>query len=318
MSYLYSRGTMVLTTIVFVLLCGTGCTRGPVGLYEVEKRTVTFAEHDGKPLQMDIMMPKGAETRRPLVIWWHGGGWALGNRKPMLPLVEVTASFGYVSATADYRLTTKDLRFPTPLHDVAAALRYLRSHADEYNIDPNKIVVGGESAGAHLALLVALVKDPELLGTEPYGDVSTDVMGVVNVYGPTDLPQLYESKIALTCKALKILMGGVPKDNLAAWKKASPIQYVTASAPPTLIVHGDADDFVPDNQAKLYYDRCREVGAYCELALVPHASHGWVAINASNSYKISLPLIMHFLGRIFHEPMIPAAQPKLKAVSHPK
>ena len=279
-----------------------GCHRRPVGLHDFQtRRNVIFAERGDQPLAMDIVVPNGTDTPRPAVLWIHGGGWIGGDRIHMTAMTQMMASFGYVSATADYRLTAAGARFPDPVQDVAAAVRFLRKNAGRFNIDPDRIAVGGDSAGGHLALLVGLCQDADILGGDPHPDVSSRVCAVVDIYGPTDLVPLFEIAPWHMKPLLTDLTGGTPKENPDVWARASPINHVRPDAPPILILHGDRDTTVPYRQSVILAERCRDRGAACSLARVRGAGHGWISIPYGQTNQSTLPLIVQFLARVFAE-----------------
>lgn len=296
----------VLTTIALVttFLTAPGCGRPPVGLHEfTTHQQIKYAERAGGPLYLDIAVPTGTEHPRPAVLWIHGGGWAGGRRTIMRQMTEFIASLGYVSATADYRLTPSGAAFPDPLQDAAAAVRFLRKNAKTYNIDPDRIAIGGDSAGGHLALLVGLIREPELLGDEPFPDVSSKVSAIIDIYGPTDLAALYKGGGWPVRWLLVKLLRCTPREKPDLWARASPVTHVHAGAPPTLILHGERDTIVPYEQAERLRQRCEELNAPCYLGRVRAAGHGWMLYPRSRVYAGTLPLITHFLARVFPEPM---------------
>lgn len=281
-----------------------GCNRPPVGLCEFRTyENIEYAKRDTGPLSMDVVVPKGLEKPRPVVLWIHGGAWAGGWRDLMKPICDFTASFGYVSATASYRLMPVGVTFPAPVQDVADAVRFLRSHAADYNIDPDRIVIGGESAGAHLAMLVGLADSPELMASAPESEVSSAVSAIINIYGPTDMEDLYQNGHWTNRSLLTDFIGCTPQACPDKWKASSPVNHIRADAPPVLILHGDFDPVVPFSQAQLLYDRSREVGAPVVLGRLEGAGHGWIANPYERTCQSTMPLIMMFLARVFPEPI---------------
>ncbi len=288
--------------LICLIAAAPGCHRPPVGLYEVDSRDgVEYLRRDDKPLHMDIFIPRDAEPPRPAVLWLHGGGWAGGDRSDWYELSRFIASFGYVSATADYRLSKDGACFPDAIHDAAAAVRFLRKNAAEYQLDPDRIAVGGDSAGGHLALMIALANDPELLGRDPDG-VPCTVSAVIDVYGPTDLPPLYESNGPLVRSLLEMFLRCKPDDDPRSYAAASPVTHLRSDAPPILIIHGEDDGVVPFAQAQTLYDRCRQVGTPAYLARVPGAGHGWIGQPYGATCQSIIPVIVQFLARVFPEP----------------
>jgi len=270
---------------LLLMSCLAGCANPrAVGIYQVRKQTgVQFAERKTGPLKMDMGFPVSEDaSKRPAVLWLHGGGYAFGSRGQMAGMVEFTASLGYVSATADYRLTTEGARLPDIYADARDAYLYLRKHATELGIDPDRISVGGESAGGHLALLVGLTEQ--------------GVRSIIDIYGPTDIVKFYDQN-RLTWKetTLRMAMGTTPRDDPAGWRSSSPINLVSSDSPPILILHGTKDGIVPISQAELLRARLHEAGARCIFAPVDDADHGWVLDTWGSTSMKTLPVIAHFL-----------------------
>ncbi len=289
--------------LLLLAAAGPACHRSPVGLYEVDAHDgVEYLRRDGTPLCMDIFIPRGAKPPRPAVLWFHGGGWAGGDRSDWYELSRFIASFGYVSATADYRLSKDGACFPDAIHDAAAAVRFLRKNATQYQLDPDRIAAGGDSAGGHLALMIALANDREILGSDPDG-VPCTVSAVIDVYGPTDLPPLYESNGPLVRPLLERFLRCKPDEDPRAYAAASPLTHLRSNAPPILIIHGEDDDVVPFAQAQSLYDRCCQVGTPVYLARVPGAGHGWIGQPYGRTCQSIIPVIVQFLTRVFSEPL---------------
>jgi acetyl esterase/lipase len=272
-----------------VVLLFVGCVGGcgnprAVGIYEVRKQTgIQYAERETGPLKMDIGFPISENTtNRPAVLWLHGGGYAFGTRQYMADMVEFTASLGYVSATADYRLTTQGAKPADIYADARDAYLFLRHNATQFGIDPDRVSVGGDSAGGHLALLVGLKEE--------------GVRSIIDLYGPTDLVLLYnQSRLTWKETALLLAMGKTPEEAPESWRDFSPINFVSSSSPPILILHGTKDGIVPFSHAELLRDRLRQVGARFVFAPVDGANHAWVLNTWGNTSLRTLPVIAHFL-----------------------
>lgn len=270
---------------LLLVCCVAGCANPlPVGIYEVRTQTgIKYADRPTGPLKLDIGFPISEDAaKRPAVLWLHGGAYALGTRQQMSYMVEFTASLGYVSATADYRLTGEGARLCDIYTDVRDAYLFLRNNASQFGIDPDRISVGGDSAGGHLALLVGL-KEPT-------------VRSIIDLYGPTDIVRLYnESRLTWKETVLLAPMGKSPQEDPQTWRDLSPVNLVSSSSPPILILHGTADGIIPFSQAELLRDRLRQVGARFVFARVDGAGHGWLENPLSNTSLRTLPVIAHFL-----------------------
>jgi acetyl esterase/lipase len=220
------------------------------------------------------------------VVFLHGGGWRAGGRHLAGPAFlgaeptpfERVAQAGIAVASADYRLCG-EARWPAPLHDVKAAVRWLRGRATELGLDGERIAAWGESAGGHLAALLGLTAgDPALEGSLGVTGPSSQVCGVVAWYAPSDLRAMAADTGGRdddpgTREAG--LLGAPPSSvpDLAA--QASPLCQVSPAAPPFLLLHGAADRAVPCVQSQRLHDALAAAGAEAELTLYPGAGHMW-------------------------------------------
>lgn len=284
-----------------LFLIPMACNRPPAGLYEVQSSmNVEYVRRGDRPLHMDIFKPIAAPTPRPAVLLFHGGGWVVGDRSDEGSLARFLASMGYTTATATYRLCTeKGPHYPIPMQDALAALKYLRSHAADYGIDPARIAVGGESAGGQLALMIGLVKDHAMFGDDAYPGVPTDVSAVINIYGPTDLSMLFNKSGFVIQKLGLAYLGCSPRDCPEKWKAASPVTYARKESPPILTIQGDKDTVVPYAQAEALQTAMQAVGGRSQLVRVRGAGHGWGLLFCENDNMRTLPAITQFLAHVF-------------------
>ena len=262
---------------------------------------VPYAEPPGaRPLELDLYLPEpptagvpsgpGVPDRagagRAGVVFFHGGGWAEGSRRfvgpayddPTSPLVRL-AEEGFVVASADYRLSG-EAPWPAQLDDVLAAVRWLRERADELGLDPRRLATWGESAGGHLALMAGLLPGG-LDGPQP--GTPGGVAAVVAWYAPGDLAALVtqrgeDSASADTPEAR--LVGTPLPQGAERWRAASPTAYVTAAAPPTLLLHGALDGVVPAVQSEDLAASYGAVGAPAELHVYAGVDHCWLGPGA--------------------------------------
>ncbi|SHI37786.1 alpha/beta hydrolase [Wenxinia saemankumensis] len=243
---------------------------------------LVYARPDGaRPLMLDLRVPEGAAAR-PLVVYIHGGGWRIGTPKydnPTLRRIDAPGRLhaaGFAVARISYRLSG-EATWPVPLHDCKAAIRWLRARADTFGVDPRRVAVMGESAGGHLAAMVALTgDDPEMEGAVGETGGSTRVAAAVNWYGVTDLWSIGERREPPPDGAPRMeeaLIGGPRAANRTALEAASPVRTVGAAAPPFLHQHGDADRIVPHSQAEALHAALKEAGHDTILDLVPGADH---------------------------------------------
>lgn len=237
-----------------------------------------------RPLLLDLYLPDSAprdtghENLRPAVVHFHGGGWRVGERSSLGPVCDAfgLAPFdaltdaGFVVASADYRLSAEAL-FPAQLQDALAAVKWLRDHADQYGVDPDRIYAWGDSAGGHLAGLVGL-----------RGEGVNGVAAVAAWYPPTDLTRMGEQALPDAIARAsdpgsreELLVGAVLAANPDKAAAASPISYVHSEAPPFLLIHGTADRFVPAAQSESLASALQKAGADVELLLIDDADHMW-------------------------------------------
>ncbi|MBN9522960.1 alpha/beta hydrolase [bacterium] len=229
-------------------------------------RGVAYATADGETLKLDVAAPARGGPY-PGVLLLHGGAWVMGGRGDLAGFLPAIAEKGYVVASASYRLAPKH-PFPAQLDDARAAVRFLRANAKTYNIDPDKVAVGGFSAGGHLALLLALNPPPTDAGP------SSAVTCAVSYFGPTDL-SLYAKSPGVEDAYMVPFLGKACKTDPDVYKKASPISFASKAAPPVLMIHGTADFVVPVIHSERLLAKLRTAGATAELLTVPGAGHGW-------------------------------------------
>jgi acetyl esterase/lipase len=239
------------------------------------KKDIVYADAGGKKLLLDLYMPSG--TKDPyLIVWIHGGAWRSGSKEsPPLGLV----SAGYALASINYRLSEEAV-FPAMIHDIKAAIRFLRGNAKKYGYRPDKIIIWGSSAGGHLAALVGTTNnDKALEGTlGNYLTESSSVQVILDFYGPTNfltiLKQSTTHGVSVRAPALKLLLGKPVEEVPELAKQASPVYQVDASDPPLLIVHGDQDIQVPVNQSLELMAVYKKLSLTVQTEFIPGADHG--------------------------------------------
>jgi acetyl esterase/lipase len=231
--------------------------------------------------KLDIYLPRAGakDALRPAVVYFHGGGWTHGDKATERErnIGGHLAAAGYVFVSVNYILGPK--QWPQNLLDCKNAIRFVRQHASEYGVDPERIAAMGTSAGGHLALMAAYTANQQFEPATPYPGVSNRVLAVVDFYGMSDL---------LTRR--QVLEDGTPTDKLAdsqspavlgakrsedpeLWRNASPVTHVTASSPPTFIVHGLSDPTVNYGQAIELANVLRQHHVPHELMLLEGIGH---------------------------------------------
>jgi acetyl esterase/lipase len=242
-------------------------------------RDIAYVEGGDARQKLDLFLPAKSDTARlcPLLIWVHGGAWMAGSKDQCFPLRLGFLEGGYALASIGYRLSS-DAVFPAQIEDCKAAVRWLRAHAAEHRIDPERFAVWGSSAGGHLVALLGTSSGMKAFDVGAQLDISSRVQAVVDYYGPTDFHAFlstpgFESHQLLDSPELRLLGGPLAeKRELAAL--ANSITHVTADDPPFLIVHGAADRTVPANQSELLHAALQKAGVASELHIIPGAGHG--------------------------------------------
>lgn len=238
---------------------------------------ITYVTRDSGELQLDMALPDG-EGPHPAVIHMHGGGWAYGERATTW--IDWLAENGFAALTISYRFS--DIaHYPAQIHDVKAAIRWVRAHAAEYGIDAEHIGLWGVSAGGHLAALAACTNgNPAFDDGDP--GISSDVQCAVPICPPTEflinwyaVSQLPDNTDGFAL-AEALFGGGIPEKNDLRWQ-ASPLWQVSAHAAPQLIIHGEQDDLVPVSEVRAYAAALSHYGIENELIVVPDMGH-WVHI----------------------------------------
>lgn len=226
--------------------------------------------------RLDLYLPEGAD-QPPLVIWIHGGAWQYGTRAdPPQGLVES----GYAVASIDFR-PAGTAAFPAQIHDIKAAIRFLRARAGEYGHDAHRIAVWGASSGGHLAALAGTTGgNPRLEGNlGEHGGAGSRVQAVIDFFGPTDLLTILGQStphgLSVRVPALQRLLGGSPDEPavLELARLASPVHHVDGDSPPLLILHGVQDNQVPVNQSIELDQAYRRHGRDSQLVFIPGAGH---------------------------------------------
>lgn len=228
--------------------------------------------------RLDLAMPEAeGDTPRPGMVIVHGGGWRSGDKRGgrwgRLPLQ--FAERGYVAVSVNYRLTD-EAAFPACFEDVQCAVRWLRAHAEKYNVDPERIGGFGNSAGAHLVAMLGLVTaetDPQPGG--PYAEQSSRLQAVCAGATPTDFLNWGGEGEFSPRGAVKALLEGPEKTLEERAKRASPISHVRPDAPPFLLIHGTADPIVPVSQAERLAEALKQAGAKdVKVMIFEGAGHG--------------------------------------------
>ncbi len=215
-------------------------------------RDLAYREGASRHWKLDLAMKKeGQASSRPGIVVIHGGGWIEGDKSSFSQRegdvpgnIVHFARMGFVAVTINYRLSS-EARFPAQLDDCKTAVRWLRAHEKEYNVDKDRIGAWGNSAGGHLALLLGMPgKDSDDASDGPYRDQSSLVQAVASDSGPIDLIEQHRSGVLR--QVCTQLMGGPPEgERTAAYTRASPANRISGKIPPLLLIYGVDDAQVP-------------------------------------------------------------------------
>lgn len=233
--------------------------------------------------RIDVYLPAGrTTTATKAIILIHGGSWISGDKADMNPFVPVIKSrlSEYAIFNINYRLGVAALpplnAFPAQENDVKAALTFIAGKAAEYKFNTDKTVILGASAGGHLALLQA------------YKNPAPKLKAVVDLFGPTDMADLYTfyASTPVTQLGLQLLMSGTPATNAGLYQSSSPINFVSSSSQPTLVLHGTADPVVPYAQSTALKTKLESNGVYVKMITYTGAGHGnWDAATFDDAYN---------------------------------
>jgi acetyl esterase/lipase len=270
----------------------------------VNRPDIVFAEHDGTKLVGDLYLPKG-RAKAPVLVAVHGGGWQIGNRQFYRYWGLFLARAGYAVFAIEYRLG-KPGTYPAAVYDTKAAIQFVRAKAAEFDLDPDRIGVIGDSAGAHLASLVALAGDQY---TSAYRDdanaaVPANVKCVIGFYGVYDMHAQWTHDLASrpNDKIVEKFLGVSPMQDRRVYFDASPISYATVDHNQIrfLLIHGTDDDIVdPSSQSGAFLTALTQSGFFVRRIIIPGAGHFWSADpfeSEPHSYSAqAIPRLMRFL-----------------------
>ncbi len=261
---------------IAALLCLSASVFGQLAGVKAH-RDLVYVKGGHERHKLDLYLPEKAEGPLPLLIWVHGGGWQNGSKDGCPPLRAGYIERGYAVASINYRLSGHAV-FPAQIEDCKAAIRWLRAHAKEYNLDAKRFGVWGSSAGGHLVALIGTSGDVKEFDVGDHLDQSSRVQAVCDYFGPTDFTVFvttpgYESHATDSSPEAK-LIGGAVMQNKDKAARVNPITYVSKDDPPFLIVHGDKDPTVPINQSQLLFDALKRTGVSAHFHTIHGAGHG--------------------------------------------
>lgn len=262
-----------------------------------EVKDVVYAEVDGKPLALDLYLPRAGA---PLVVYVHGGAWRAGTKADGVPRHLIDA--GFAVASLEFRQST-EAPFPANVHDIKAGIRYLRANAAQYGYDADRILISGASSGAHLALLVGVTNGHADLegnvGTHP--EASSDVQAILSYFAATDLTTILAQStpfgVGVREPSLKLLLGDLPDKKPELAQLASPVYHVDANDPPLLLLHGDRDPQMPVNQSLQMLGAYEELGLDVDFIPVHGAAHGGPQFNEAKYIEPAVAFAQRTIGK---------------------
>lgn len=283
-----------------VTLSLAGYFGGPSGGASAPTTTETYATVDGTDLKVDVWQPTGppAATPRPAMIYVFGGGWVSGDRAQMPAYFQWLTGRGLTVFAVDYRLATPAKpTWDTAPGEIRCAVGWVRANAGRHGIDPDRIVLGGNSAGANLAMLAAYTAgDDRVPPACPAAD--TSVRAVVQFYGPADLAAAHRDTDSSSAREMmETHLGGTPAAVPDRYRRNSPITYVRPGLPPTLILQGKRDSVVPAAQATDLAARLTAAGVPNSLVLLPATEHSFDGLYGGFATQITRPAITRFLAQ---------------------
>ena len=238
-------------------------------LYQVFPN-LTYLVASDHELKLDVYQRRGATSPQRTLIFMHGGFWAAGAKEASLMSLMPWLEMGWNVVNVEYRLARVALA-PAAVEDCICALGYIAAQAKTYNIDTNRIVLSGESAGGHLSLTTAIIPESAGLDRECAGASLPKVAAVINWYGITDVADVVDGPHRANLAAR--WMGSLPNREEIA-RRVSPLTYVRPGLPPILTVHGDADQAVPYQQAVRLHEALSKVGVPNQLLTISGGRHG--------------------------------------------
>jgi acetyl esterase/lipase len=260
-------------------------------------KDITYATVDGKDLKLDIHLPSGI-SNPPLLVWVHGGAWRSGSKES---IPKFFVENGIAVASLDFRQST-EAKFPASVHDIKAAIRFLRAKASHYGYNSDRIAIAGSSSGGHLAALVGVSnKHPELEGTVGnYLKESSEVHAIIDYFGASNLTSILSQStphgLNVRKPALDLFLGSQPENAPELARLASPVFHIDKDDPPLLIIHGDQDPQMPINQSHELEGKYRILGLDVHFEVIHGAAHGGDIFFSGEYAKLALD----FLRQTFH------------------
>jgi len=301
---------LIAALLVLPLIADTSAGPPPADLEKViVERDIVYGDAGNRPLKLDVIRPRQpAESPLPVIAYVHGGGWYGGNKeRETVRLSPLAAGGHYFCVSIEYRLTG-EASWPAQIHDCKAAIRWLKAHAEKYDLDPNRIAAWGSSAGGHLVSLLGTTGDlAELEGACGSPGRSTRVACVVDFSGPSDLTAMLTSPDVTEHIKGRVthLIGGPLEARRNAAVAGSPMTYVSADDAPILVVQATKDPLVPLEQGERFHQALKKAGVDSTLIVIRGTDHGSSIRNPEVLRRTTAFFDRHLRGKKVEIPVEP-------------
>ena len=265
-------------SFLFIALFFVACKRQDTPLRETWQTFYNVSYGSDTAQRMDVYLPANRTTSETkILILIHGGAWTSGDKTDFghyIPEFKKRLT-DYAIININYRLAALPSKnvFPAQENDVKAAFNFILSKAEEYRFNREKLTVLGASSGGHLALL------------QSYKNSTPKVKALVDMFGPADMVELYNTSDPYSRQGMQLLLSGTPNSNPAMYQSASPVNFVSAQNPPTLILHGVMDPIVPIAQSTALKNKLQSMNVPVEMVTYPNEGHGWGGASLTDTYN---------------------------------
>jgi acetyl esterase/lipase len=281
---------VILAFATFFTSCkkSTDTDNGSTSVTELTLKDVAYSTNAKQ--NMDVYLPANRSTANTyILIMVHGGAWSDGDKTDFnVDIPSIKPLLGnYAIFNINYRLANgSSVVVQQQLDDINTAFDFITSHAAEYKVNTSKIALMGASAGAHLALLKAYKSNAD-----------GRIKAMVDLFGPSDMAWMYNNHPVptITQPIIAAAVGGTPTTNAAAYTSAGPINFVAATAPPTIIFHGTADPVVPISESDRLNTKLQTMGVTHTYVTYTGESHGWTGTNLTDTYNKSVAFIKQYV-----------------------
>jgi len=261
-----------------VLVCSACFAQlSPSSIWAVEsanryaiRPNITYGVQNNFETKLDVYQRRDTTGPQPTLMFIHGGGWVGGSKEGSTMSIMPWLEMGWNVVNVEYRLGRVSLA-PAAVEDCLCALRWVRTHAGEYNFDVNRLVLTGESAGGHLSLTTGMIPQSAGLDRQCPGQDLPKVAAIIDWFGITDVNDLLDGP---NQKTYAVAWFGSLPNKVEIAKRVSPLEYVRQDLPPVLMIHGDADPTVPYSHATRLKDALSTAGAPNQLLTIPGGKHG--------------------------------------------